>query len=179
MEKIFGAKIITIRTLSAKDALRAESFQSFINSLVKEKAEVLENKIISKKEAWDELRAALRKIKNKKAVFLLAEDKEKMVAKAEISLLKGKSQHVGLLRIAVRDDYRGMGLGTCLMKKTLELAKTQLAPRPKIVRLSVFETNKRALKFYEKFGFKKVASIPRQYFRQGRFCDELIMLLEI
>jgi ribosomal protein S18 acetylase RimI-like enzyme len=45
-----------------------------------------------------------------------------------------------------------MGLGECLMREILNLAEKELKPRPKIIRLSVFSTNKIAQNLYKKNG---------------------------
>ena len=70
-----------------------------------------------------------------------------------------------------------MGLGSYLMKKILNLAKKELRPKPKIIRLSVFPTNKVAIKLYKKYGFRKVATIPDQLQYKDRLISEVIMLL--
>ncbi len=72
-----------------------------------------------------------------------------------------------------------MGLGALLMKEIIKLAKKELRPRPKIIRLSVFQANISAIKLYEKIGFKKAAQIPKQFYYKGKFIDEMVMLLEL
>jgi len=62
-------------------------------------------------------------------------------------------------------------------KEILKLAKKELKPKPKIIRLSVFSTNKPAISLYKKIGFKIVAKIPKQISYKGKFIDEVIMLL--
>jgi ribosomal protein S18 acetylase RimI-like enzyme len=59
------------------------------------------------------------------------------------------------------------------------LAKKELQPKPKIIRLSVFPTNKPAIGLYKKYGFKKAARIPKQLQDKGKLLDEIIMLLEL
>ena len=52
-------------------------------------------------------------------------------------------------------------------------------PKPKMMRLSVLETNKRAMDLYKKFGFKTVARIPKQILIKRKLVDEIVMLKEI
>jgi len=54
-----------------------------------------------------------------------------------------------------------------------------LKPKPKIIRLNLFPTNKPAIALYRKYGFKKVATIPKQIEFQGKLLDEIIMLLNL
>lgn len=63
------------------------------------------------------------------------------------------------------------------MRETIKLAKKELKPKPRIIRLSVFANNKPAIGLYRKIGFKKVASVPKQLQYKGRLIDEIIMLL--
>jgi ribosomal protein S18 acetylase RimI-like enzyme len=88
-----------------------------------------------------------------------------------------RESHVGEFGISIRKEYRGIGIGKRLMKTTLNLAKRRL--RPKIIRLSVFENNKIVQNLYKKFGFKKVAKIPKQIQYKGKLTDEIIMILEL
>lgn len=48
-------------------------------------------------------------------------------------------------------EYRGHGIGNALMQATLDKAQTQGLTR---IELDVREENHRAIKLYEKFGFK-------------------------
>jgi len=62
------------------------------------------------------------------------------------------------------------------MKEILKLAKRKLKPKPKIILLSVFSTNNIAINLYKKFGFKKVAKIPKQFQYKGKLVDEIVMM---
>jgi len=45
----------------------------------------------------------------------------------------------------------------------------------KVLKLSAFETNKRAIHVYEKTGLVQTGRIPRKFFRDGKYIDEVIM----
>ena len=177
--KIFGNKKITIRKLSKSDLKNAKKFQDFINSLVKEGAQITIAKKKSLQEEINWLNSHLKKIKEAKGVFLIAEAENKLVGNTEITLNEGRQSHIGMLGISIRKDYRGIGLGKYLMAEILKLAKKKLKPKPKIVRLSVFPGNKPAIALYKKFGFKTVARIPKQIQYKEKFVDEIIMLKEL
>jgi len=177
--KIFGEKKITIRKLLKSDAKNVKKFQNFINSLIEEKAQISLNKKLSLKEEKEWLRGQLGKIKNQKTVFLLAEYDNKVVGTTGIDLRRGRQTHIGEFGITIRNNYRGIGLGKHLIKEILKLAKKELRPKPKIIRLSVFLTNKPAIWLYKKFGFRKAARIPKQIQYKGKLVDEIIMLLEL
>jgi len=174
--KTFNDKKIIIRKLSKKDLRNVKKFQDFINSFVEEDAQIMMNERISLKgeEKW--LEEKLGKIKKKKAVFLVAEYNNLGIGTMGIDLNVWRQNHIGDLGITIRNGYRGIGLGSCLMKEGIKLAQRELKPRPKIIRLSVLPTNEPAIALYKKFGFKKVAQIPKQLQYKGKLIDEIIML---
>ena len=175
--KNFGDKRIKIRKLSKKDLRSVKKFQNFINSLVEENAQIDMNKKISLKEEKKWLEARLKSIRKHKTVFLVAEDNEIIVGTTGIDLGFWRHSHVGRFGITIKRGYRGMGLGSYLIKEIIKLAKKDLKPKPKIIRLSVLPTNKPARELYKKAGFKKVAVIPKQMEFRGKLRDEIIMLL--
>ncbi len=170
-------KDVSIRELSQKDLKEAKKLQIFINSLIKEKAQISLDKALTLKQETDWLKDSLKKKKQKKFVFLIAEHNNKIVGTTGINLNNGKKEHVGEFGITISKNYRGIGLGNFLMKEIIKLVKKEL--KAKIIRLSVFTTNKPAIKLYQKQGFKKVAVIPKQFKHKGKFIDEVVMILEI
>jgi len=173
--KTFGDKRIIIREFLKRDLQNVKTFQDFINSVVKEDVQIVVNKRFSLREEKKWLNSQLGEVRNGKKVFLAAEDKNnnKIVGIICISLGIGRQSHIGNLEICIRDGYRGIGLGKYLMKEIIGLAKKKL--EQKFIRLSVFSTNKPALAFYKKLGFKKVARIPKQINYKGKLVDEIIM----
>jgi len=175
--KNFGGKKVTIRKASKRDLKKISKFQDYINSLIKERAQISLNKKVSLKEERKWLEGRLKNINNHRAVSLIAESDNIVVGNAGIDLRLGSQSHVGEFGITIRQGYRGMGLGKYLMKEIIKLAKKELKPRPKIIRLSVFSTNKPAISLYKKMGFKKAAVIPKQFQFQKRLVNEIVMLL--
>jgi RimJ/RimL family protein N-acetyltransferase len=45
----------------------------------------------------------------------------------------------------------------------------------KVLTLSAFATNKRALHVYEKVGFTRTGVIPKKFFKEGVYIDEIVM----
>lgn len=176
--KKFSDQQIIIRPLIRRDLKTAEKFQNFLNSLIKENAKISAGRIPTVKAGINFLKNNLKGIRNKKRIVLVAEDKHSGVVAGltNIHLKEGRQSHVGLLGISIRNGYRGAGLGSFLMKEIIGLAKKALKPRPKILRLSVYPNNKPAFKLYKKFGFKKAASIPRQFEYNGKLLNEVVML---
>jgi len=174
--KNFKNRKIEIREFSAKDLKRAKDFLDFINSLIKENAKIRANKKLTLKEEKQWLKNTFSEIKKKKKVVCVAESEGKIVGISDVRMESQRRSHVGEFGITIRKEYRGIGLGKYLMGKVLNLAKKKL--KPKIFRLSVFENNKIAQNLYKKFGFKKVAKIPKQIQYKGKLIAEIVMMKE-
>jgi ribosomal protein S18 acetylase RimI-like enzyme len=174
--KIFNGEKIKIREISKEDLKNVKRFQDFINSLVEEEAMIKMNKKATLKEEIEWLKGKLKQIKNKKEVALIAESEDKIIGNTQIGLDRGRQEHIGDFGIAIRKGFRNIGLGTYLAKEVIKLAKKELKPRPKIIKLSAYATNKPAIEFYENLGFKEVARIPKQGKIKGKLVDEIIML---
>lgn len=176
--KKFGNKKLTIRTLNKGDFKKAADFKKYINELVDDDtAYIAKKKKVTLKEEKRWIESHLKEIKNKREVMLLAEDKGKIIGLTQIALLKLSTQiHVGDFGISILKDYRGIGLGTYLMKEIIKLAKKNLKPKPKMLKFGAFAINKIALSLYKKMGCKSVAKIPKQFKIKGKFFDEVIMI---
>lgn len=65
-----------------------------------------------------------------------------------------------ITNIAVREDFRGRGIGTMLLKEALDEAKRRDIGA---VTLEVRKSNAPAIRLYEKFGFKSAGIRPEYY----------------
>jgi len=175
--KIFNGKKIIIRKFADGDMKNVRKFQTFINSLIEEEALINLNKKLSLTQEKKWLEEQLRKMKSHRSVYLLAETNDMVVGTTQIYLNEGRGEHVGNFGITIKKGYRGIGLGIYLMGEVIKLAKKELKPKPKIIKLDVFPINKPAIGLYKKYKFKKVAVIPKQREYKGKLYDEIIMLL--
>jgi len=85
---------------------------------------------------------------------------------------RGYHKHVGALGIVIKDGFRDAGIGTEMIKTLIEHAR---AMGLKVLTLAAFAANQRALHVYQKLGFAQVGRIPRKYFKEGRYIDEVLM----
>jgi RimJ/RimL family protein N-acetyltransferase len=171
-----------VRIISAKDGRRVvlrtpkwedlEDLLELINSLVEEGAEIIRNEKVSREAEIDWLSKTLASLEKDEIFFLVAEVNGKVIASSDIHPLKGFEKHVGVVGIIVKNGFRDVGIGTEVMKTLIEQAyKMGL----KVLTLSVFETNKRAIHVYERVGFVQTGVIPKKHFKDGRYIDEIIM----
>jgi RimJ/RimL family protein N-acetyltransferase len=158
------------QTITVKEAKEddAEGIKNVINSVASEKYYVVPER---SREDWDE---AIREIKNRKGLIITAQVDEKTVGMAH--LVRGKfekNKHVGFLGISIVNEFRGMGIGTAMMKYMMEWARRQKGLEK--ISLTVFSTNKAAINLYRTFGFQIEGISKRQYRIEGKYIDETIM----
>jgi RimJ/RimL family protein N-acetyltransferase len=124
-------------------------------------------------------RSMAKLLEDKGCLFIVAEvvegGKGKLVGNLTMTRYGDvkKSEHVRVLGMLVVDGYREMGVGTKLMERALRWAKAKKGVEK--VTLGVFSDNKRALRLYEKFGFKVEGVRKKQYYIAGKPEDEIDM----
>ncbi|MGQ9529805.1 MAG: GNAT family N-acetyltransferase [Candidatus Bathycorpusculaceae bacterium] len=171
-----------MRSFSAKDGRRVvlrtpkwedlDDLLELINSLVEEGAEIIRDEKVSREEEIDWLSKTLASLEKNEIFFLVAEVNGRVVASSDIHPLKGFEKHVGVLGIVVKRGFRDLGIGTEIMKTLVEQAQKMGL---KVLTLSVFATNKRAIHVYEKVGFVQTGIIPKKLFKDCKYIDEIIM----
>ncbi len=173
----FKGTDLFVRELSSQDMESAKEFMDFYNSFVEEDAMLAINeKIRSKEEQRENLEKQLNDIERKNLIYTVVYDGQKICATLKMKKGKGRSKHVGTLTLAVRDGYRRLGLGKFFLSLIEEKAKKVGV---KILRLSVLPQNEPALNLYKKFGYQRVASIPKQIEYKGDFVEEIVMIKEL
>lgn len=178
--KKFQKKKITIRFLEQADIKKAEKFRKFINELIDDETAFIKmktKKTLKQEKEW--IGDNLKEIKKHQTVMLAAEENDKIVAAISISLKPERQSHIGEFAISMLKDCRGIGLGKYLMKEILKLGKNKLKPKPLMIRLGVYSTNKIAVSLYKKTGFEIIAKIPNQFNFNGKLFDETIMLKKL
>ncbi len=79
--------------------------------------------------------------------------------------------HVGLLGIALRREFRGKGIG----RQLLEYVIKNTEGRFEQLELSVFATNKAAIRLYESLGFREYGRTHGTIKRGKLYIDEIMM----
>ncbi len=163
-----GQKVV-LRTPKWEDL---DDLLELINSLVDEKAEITRTEKASREEEIDFLSKALSRLEKNEAFYLVAEVGGKVVAVSEIDRRSGYEKHVGVIGIAIRDGFRDLGIGTEMMKTLVVQAQEMDL---KVLTLTTFASNKRAIHVYEKVGFVQTGRVPKKHFKEGKYIDEIIM----
>lgn len=177
---------IKARAFTAKDGrkvvLRSVKWEDlddlieFINSLVDEDADIYRSSRVTRVEEAEWLGKRLASIDKGDLIVAVAEVDGRVVANSEVEKRRDIMSHVGDLGIGIKSGYRGIGIGTQLMKALIDESKEAGL---KILVLSHIDTNKRARQLYDKMGFKEVGRIPKGVFKNGKYIDLVRMVLEL
>ena len=162
-------RTVVLRTPKWEDL---DDLLGLINSLVEEKAEIIVDEKVSREQEAEWLSDVLLRLEKGQIFFLVAGVEGKVVASSDIHFGKGSEKHVGALGIAVQSGLRDLGIGTLMMRTMVNEARRIGL---KLLVLSVFVTNKRAIHVYEKLGFMQTGKVPKKHFRQGKYVDEIAM----
>jgi len=148
----------------------------FINSLVEEGADICREKIVTREEEADWLGRRLAAVEKGEVIHIAAEVDGKVVANSEVTRRGGIMNHVGVLGIAIRNGYRGIGLGGELIKTLTEESRKA---GMKVLVLDVFDTNNVAKQLYQKSLFREAGRIPKGVLKKGKYIDLIRMTLEL
>lgn len=110
------------------------------------------------------------------SLFLVAESGGRIVG--QLTLDGGKRRnvrHAAILGITVDQEWRGQGVGRCLMEYAIEWAREgAILTR---IELHVFARNVNAIRLYESCGFEHEGHRRRAVRRDGTYLDDLVMSL--
>jgi len=85
-------------------------------------------------------------------------------------------EHYGRLGIGIFKEFRNIGIGHEILKTALdECRKAGIT----LIDLEVFANNARAIHLYEKLGFREVGRTPKKINRNGRFEDDILMVVQL
>ena len=125
-------------------------------------------------EAEEEYIASLEK--SDAGTMFLAKDGDLIVGVATLNRQPRRMSHRGEFGLTVRKAYWGKGIGSRLLQETIAYAK---ANDYATVDLEVLSENERAIRVYEKFGFKKIGCHPKHHKVGDKFNAADFMCLEL
>lgn len=101
-----------------------------------------------------------KEIENQYSKIFIVKKNEEVVAYMKVNFDKAQTEEgykdtLEVQRIYVLKEYKGQGIGKLLMKKAIEITRSN---NLKYIWLGVWEHNYAAIKFYEKKGFEKFST---------------------
>lgn len=168
-----GKKVI-VRTLQESDL---PDLLTYANHLIDEDTFILlSGDHLTQKHEKKYVDDAIAAMKKKKKIHCIARIDGTLIASFEVRILPLRTSHVGEIGISVVPAYRDSGIGTKCMEILISEAKKAGL---RLLTLTCFAMNERAIHVYESFGFKKAGCIPGLFFYKGGYEDELIMYLPL
>lgn len=111
-------------------------------------------------------------------IFLIAELGKEIIGVLNVDAnSKKRMKHIGTFGISLKKAHWGKGIGALFIQTMLDWAKSNGITRK--MNLTVMSHNKRAIKLYKGFGFKKEGVLKRDALINGKFYDAYSMGLLI
>ena len=169
-------RTLTLRSFRKSDA---EAMLRFANSIVREKRKNRDlgvaafDKRLTKRFERKFLDTAIKGMKDRRVVSVAAFSGKDLVGEC---MIRGREPsdlaHTGLLGVVIQEEFRGVGLGEALMRSALREARRIGIW---LVELEVISINRRAIRLYEKLGFRGAGVVPGKVQRDGRLIDMVMM----
>ncbi|TFH27827.1 MAG: GNAT family N-acetyltransferase [Promethearchaeota archaeon] len=153
-----------------------DELKRFSDQLVDERAMIGRRDKRSKAEWEASVGMAVKAMKTRQAVVIVAEKEKKIVGLSAIFLQAQKMDPIGVLGIMVDRDVRCQGLGRKLMEVIIAWAQDMLLGL-ECIELGAIADNPPAVALYKQMGFVSVARIPSRLNHFGVYYDEEIMQL--
>ncbi len=115
----------------------------------------------------------LENMKKKRGICLFVEVNGELAGNSVIRPLEfDVSPHVGHFGIMLHENFTGIGIGTRLMRKMLQLARTETGF--KVIESGYAAKNRRSVKLHRRFGFRRYGRFPKELqLRDGTYCDHV------
>ncbi len=165
-----GRKVL-LHTVTRDDFAK---LRQFLNELVKEGAMITFDQYVNPIEEKEMGRESLERINSGDAVMWVCEFEGRVVARAVASRMERREKDNVSLSLYVSKDFRGVGLGTQLLR--MLIAEAQKSLRPHNLYLEVFSNNENAIKIYKKEGFVKIGVLPGWNKYGNSYLDEIYMV---
>ena len=114
---------------------------------------------------------AEKKIANPPEGFssIVAELDGKVVGMSGLHRHRGRRSHAASVGLMVHDDYTGQGIGSALLKASIDLAENWYGLSR--LELEVYTDNRAAIHLYENHGFVIEGALQRYALRDGEYVD--------
>ena len=147
----------------------------YINNLSSEKTFVrFQGEKVSLKSETKYLNSQLKRINKNKTVQLFVFHNNKIIGIAAIDMKDKTESHEGVLGLSVSKEFRGEGIGSLLMKLTIEESIKNMSSL-KIITLGVFGNNTLAMEMYRKLGFTEYGRLPKGSLHRDEYVDHVYM----
>ena len=107
------------------------------------------------------------------SIVLIALENDRIIARAELDgYYPARIRHRAKFSISVRKEYWNQGIGTEMLKRIVEQAKSM---KIEIIELEVISDNARGIHLYHKMGFVDIGIYKKYFYVNGMFKDAVVM----
>lgn len=170
-----NSKLVTIRQAKIDDA---EKLLACIKTYIPQSNYIpkLEQEIkltIEQEKEW--INSFLR---NEKSLLLVAEYENEIIGNIDLTGNQRKvMEHTAVIGMGMLIEWRNSGLGTSLLKATIDWAKQN--PILELVWLQVYTENKLGINLYRKMGFEENGIIKNFFKHEDKYFDNLTMTMNV
>ena len=166
---------VTFRYLREDDL---DNMLSYINALIAEDTFIgMYGEPLTREEEKKHLDETIESMKKEEKIVIVVEIHGKYVGSGDLRReTVRRKKHGGNIGISLLKEYREEGIGTLLLKALIDEASTMGL---RLLTLTCFENNDRALHVYEKLGFKQVGFVPEACLYKDKYYGEVVMYLKL
>ena len=166
---------MTFRYLREDDL---DNMLSYINALIAEDTFIgMYGEPLTREEEKKHLDETIESMKKEEKIVIVVEIHGKYVGSGDLRReTVRRKKHGGNIGISLLKEYREEGIGTLLLKALIDEASTMGL---RLLTLTCFENNDRALHVYEKLGFKQVGFVPEACLYKDKYYGEVVMYLKL
>lgn len=155
-----------------------DQFHKYINTIIRERTFIGLQKPISRNDEIEWFSKEFKKMEKEDVIRLVAEVGEKFAGSSSIERKElDVNRHIGILRIGMVKDFRGMGIGKEMVEILAKLAKKDMGIR--MIESSYYGKNTASEKLHKRLGFREIGRIPKGCNYYGKYYDEIIMIKEV
>lgn len=154
-----------------------DAMLTYVNELIREDTFIeMSGKELTREEEEKYLENALEEIRKDMKRMLIVEVNGQYAGSGEVRRQTFRKRHVGDIGISLAKAVREEGIGHELMKALIDEARSL---ELKLLTLSCFENNQRALHVYKKTGFRVAGIMPGAVLFKEKYIGEIKMYLHI
>jgi len=167
-------RTVTVTTITEGDCA---DLLSYANALIAEDTFVLlSGDPLTKEHEETYVKDTLKLQSEDKKIHCIARCEGKLISSFEVRRYSLRKSHVGEVGISVTKEFRDSGIGKKCMQILIEEAK-KIGLRMLV--LTCFAMNFRAIGLYTSCGFKQTGVVPGMLFFKGTYVDEVSMCLSL
>ncbi len=115
---------------------------------------------------------------NEKSLLLVAEYENEIIGNIDLTGNQRKiMEHTAVIGMGMLIEWRNSGLGTSLLKATIDWAKQN--PILELVWLQVYTENELGINLYRKMGFEENGIIKNFFKHEDKYFDNLTMTMNV